>query len=209
MCQAKEYAVSDIRGYMQDSQGRLVPMDRVKDIDKLRDQTVKEIVNKAKNMQEAIVRFKSEIKSDLVSYMSLSFEMYGRKFGGEKGNLRIVSYDGSVCIDLDVNKMLCFDERLQIAKSIIDDCITRWAQGSSSELRALIQDAFQVDHQGAVNTARILGLRRLNIEDPQCKQAMDAINESIQILGTKEYIRFYVRDEQGKYQQISLAFAAL
>ncbi|MDR2392856.1 MAG: DUF3164 family protein [Treponema sp.] len=196
-------------GYMQDSQGRLVPVDRVKDIDKLRDQTVKEIVTKAQNMQETITRFKAEIKSDLVSYLSLSYEKYGRKFGGKKGNIRMVSYDGSLRLDLDVNKTLCFDERLQIAKSLIDDCITRWAQGSSSELKALIQDAFQVDHQGTVNTARILGLRRLNIEDPQWKRAMEAINDSIQIIGAKEYIRFYIRDEQGKYQPISLDFAAL
>jgi hypothetical protein len=198
-----------INGYMQDSQGRLVPLDKVKDIDKLRDQTVKELVTKARNMRETIARFKAEIRNDLVSYLSLSFEKYGRAFGGKKGNMRLVSYDGSLRLDLDVNKTICFDERLQLAKGFIDECITRWAQGSSNEIRALVQDAFQVDHQGTVNTARILGLRRLNIEDPQWKQAMEAISDSIQIMGTKEYIRFYMRDERGKYQPISLDFAAM
>lgn len=194
---------------MQDSQGRLVPLDKVKDIEKLRDQTVKELVNRALNMQETIARFKAELKSDLVSYLTLSFEKYGRTFGGKKGNIRLISYDGKLRIDLDVNKTICFDERLQIAKGLIDDCINRWAQGSCSEIKALVLDAFQVDHQGTVNMGRILGLRRLNIEDTQWKQAMDAIGDSIQIIGTKEYIRFYIRDERGKYQPISLDFAAL
>lgn len=200
---------NSMSGYMQDSQGRFVPTDKVKDIDKLRDQTVREIVDKAKKMQEAIAQFKAEIRSDLFSYLSLSYEKYGKKFGGKKGNVTMSSYDGSLRLHLAVSETVYFDERLQAAKGLIDDCITRWAKGASSEIRALVNDAFQVDRQGTVNTARILGLRRLEIADPQWKQAMDAIGDSIQVSGTKEYLRFYFRDERGKYQPISLDFAAM
>jgi hypothetical protein len=62
---------------------------------------------------------------------------------------------------------------------------------------------------GSVNTARILGLRRLAIDDVQWQQAMEAISDAIQVSGTKEYLRFYTRDESGKYQQIPLDFAAM
>jgi hypothetical protein len=196
-------------GYMQDSQGRLVPVDKVKDIDKLRDQTVREIVDKAKKMQETLAKFKSEIRDDLFSYLSLSYEKYGKKFGGKKGNVTVCSYDGNLRLNLAVDETVYFDERLQVAKGLIDDCITRWSQGSSSEIRALIHDAFQVDRQGAVNTARILGLRRLEIDDPQWKKAMEAISDSIQVSGSKEYLRFYTRDETGKYLPIALDFAVL
>jgi hypothetical protein len=196
-------------GYMQDSQGRLVPTDKVKDLDKLRDQTVRGIVEKARKLQETIATGKAEIREDLVAYLTLSFEKYGRKFGGTKGNISMSSYDGSLKLDLSIEKTICFDERLQTAKELIDECITRWAKDSCSEIRALVNDAFQVDRQGAVNTARILGLRRLEISDPQWKQAMDAISNSLQLSGTKEYLRFYTRDERGKYQGMSLDFAAL
>ena len=200
---------NSMSGYMQDSQGRLVPIDKVKDIDKLRDQTVREIVDKAKKMQESLAQFKAEIRGDLFSYLSLSFEKYGKKFGGKKGNVTVCSYDGNLRLHPAVNETVYFDERLQIAKGLIDECITRRAQGSSGEIRALIHDAFQVDCQGAVNTARILGLRRLEIDDPQWKEAMEAISDSIQVSGTKEYLRFYVRDETGKYQPIHLDFAVM
>jgi hypothetical protein len=200
---------NSMNGYMQDSQGRFVPVDKVKDIDKLRDQTVKEIVDKVKKMQEVLAKFKTEVRNDLFSYLSLSYEKYGKKFGGKKGNVTMSSYDGSLRILLAVSDTIYFDERLQVAKGLIDDCINRWARGSSSEIRALVNDAFQVDRQGTVNTARILGLRRLEIDDPQWKQAMDAISDSIQISGTKEYLRFYVRDTTGKYQAIPLDFVAM
>ena len=196
-------------GYMQDSQGRLVPIDKVKDIDKLRDQTVKELLQKATVMRDTLAKFKAEVRADLFSYLSLSFERYGKKFGGKKGNITMTSYDGTLRVDLSMDKTIRFDEGLQIAKSLIDECITRWAKDSCSEIRALVNDAFQVDRQGTVNTARILGLRRLAIDDPQWKEAMEAISEAIQVSGTKEYLRFYVREENGKYQPIALDFAAL
>jgi hypothetical protein len=211
----KEHAMNSsttsnsMNGYMQDSQGRLVPADKVKDIDKLRDQTVREIVDKAQKMQKTIAKFKAEIRNDLLSYLSLSYEKYGRKFGGKKGNVTMSSYDGSLRLIMAVNETVYFDERLQIAKGLIDSCITRWAQGSSNEIKALVNDAFQVDYQGTVNVARVLGLRRLEIDDPEWKQAMIAISDSIQVSGTKEYLRFYIRDETGKYQSIPLDFAAI
>jgi hypothetical protein len=37
---------------------------------------------------------------------------------------------------------------------------------------------------------------------------MEAISDSIQVSGAKEYLRFYVRDETGKYLPIHLDFAA-
>ncbi|MDR1506452.1 MAG: DUF3164 family protein, partial [Treponema sp.] len=59
------------------------------------------------------------------------------------------------------------------------------------------------------NTARVLGLRRLEIHDPDWQKAMRAITESIQVSGSKQYLRFYERNENGEYRQIPLDVAAL
>jgi hypothetical protein len=196
-------------GYMNDSRGRLVPVEMVSDIDKLRDQTVKEIAAIALETRNKLAAFKKAIREELVSFLSLSAERYGKKYGGQKGNVTLTSYDGSLRLILAVNESIFFDERLQVAKDIIDDCIMRWSEGSRDEIRALVADAFYVDKTGKLNTARILGLRRLNIQDPQWQEAMQAISDSIQIVGSKEYLRIYTRDEDGKYEQVPLDIAAL
>ena len=101
-----------------------------------------------------------------------------------------------------MNDSITFDERLQIARGIIGDCLNRWSDGARPEIRLLVNDAFQVDKTGKVSTARVLGLRRLEISDPDWQKAMQAITESIQIAGSKQYLRFYVRDENGECRQI-------
>ena len=196
-------------GYMNDSQGRLIPTEMVSELDRLRDQTVREIVGKSLAMRDTLAQFKAGIRDELTAYLSLSAERYGKKYGGRKGNITLSSYDGQLRLVLSINESIAFDERLQIAKGIVDECITRWAVGSREAIRALVADAFYVDKAGKINTARILGLRRLDIQDAQWQQAMDAISDSIQITGSKEYLRIYTRDENGVYRQVPLDIAAL
>jgi len=195
--------------YMNDSQGRKVPIEHVSDLDKLRDQTVKSIAAKALAQRDTLAVFKRELRDELMAFLDLSSGQYGKAYGGKKGNVSLMSYDGRYKLLLAVNENIVFDERLQVAKGIIDECITRWSTGARSEIRALVNDAFYVDKAGNINTARILGLRRLDIQDADWQKAMQAITDSIQVSGSKEYLRVYERDERGEYRQVALDVAAL
>jgi hypothetical protein len=197
-------------GYMQDAQGRLVPESLVKPIDKARDQLVKELMVKAITVKSTLVDFKKATFADIAAFIDLSLEQYDTKLGGKKGNVTLFSFDGKYKVQFAVSENIQFDERLQAAKSLIDECITEWSQGSSPEIQVLVQDAFKTDSEGNLNHGRILGLRRLDITDERWKRAMQAIGESVQVVGSKQYVRFYQRrDETDQYDAIVLDMAAL
>ena len=197
------------KNFMTDSQGRQVPADLVSEIDKLRDQTVRRIADEAMKMKRVLEEFKQKIRDDIFTFVDLSARQYGKTWGGKKGNITLATYDGQYRLVVAMNEQLVFDERLQIARELIGDCIEKWSKGSRSEIRLLVQDAFQVDKAGKINTARVLGLRRLDIQDPDWQKAMAAITDSIQVSGSKQYLRFYERNGQGEYVQIPLDVAAL
>ncbi len=196
-------------GYMRDAQDRLVPVGSIKDVDKARDSLVREIAGRALALREAMKGFRDDAMGDLAAFVELSAEQYGAKVGGNKGNLTLTSYDGAFKIQRQVSETLVFDERLQAAKSLIDECITEWTAGSRDEIRALINDAFQVDSTGRINTGRVLSLRRLKIDDERWHRAMQAVSDSLQVAGSKAYIRVYARRADGKYEPIALDLAAL
>ncbi|WEH92951.1 DUF3164 family protein [Acinetobacter soli] len=127
--------------------------------------------------------------------------------GGAKGNLTLFSFDGKYKIVRQIQDSIRFDERLQAAKALIDECIQSWSANSNDYLKVLVNDAFQVDKEGKISTGRVLGLRRHNIDDTKWQKAMQAISDSIIVTDSKNYVRFYERDEDGKYQPISLDFA--
>jgi hypothetical protein len=196
-------------GYMKNSKGGLDPVSMVKDVDKARDDLVKDVVRKTLSMSEKLRELKEEMFGDIRAFVELSAEQYGVKFGGEKGNMQFLSYDGEFKVLVAVNELISFDERLQVAKELIDACITDWSKDSRSEIQALVNDAFYVGKAGKINTNRILGLRRLSIDDLRWKKAMEAIGDSIQVSESKEYIRVYHRNNRGEYDLINLDVARL
>ncbi|KGQ28589.1 DUF3164 family protein [Gallibacterium anatis] len=200
----------DGKTYWQDAKGNLTPEELVKEIDKERDALVQEWVEKAKALNTEISRFKGGIFGDIQAFVELSAEKYGAKLGGNKGNVTLYSYDGKYKIQRAINDHLQFDERIQAAKALIDECLNEWSEGSRPELKALIERAFNVDKEGNLNTSRILGLRRVDIKDPRWLNAMQAISESVQVVNSKAYVRVYERvGDSDQYQPISLDVAGV
>lgn len=196
-------------GYWQDANGNLVPESKVKDIDKLRDQVVRELCVSAKQQQHGLRTFKINAMQEVATLIITSMEQYGVKSGGIKGNVTLLSFDGRYKLQRQMADHIAFGEQLQAAKALIDQCVTRWSEGANANLQTIVMDAFQVDREGKINTGRVLALRRLAIDDKDWLQAMQAISDSIQIASTKPYIRFYERDEHGVYQPIALDLAAV
>lgn len=195
--------------YMPDATGRLTPIAQIRPIDMARHELVLEKVAKAKALQKQLRDLKYELLDDIEAFVEMSAERYGVTLGGKKGNVTLASFDGVFQLTRQISEHLVFDEGLQAAKALIDECLRSWTAGSPSELRAIIDQAFQVDKEGRINTARILGLRRLDIADERWRRAMTAISESLQVTGTRSYVRVYERDVHGRYNAIPLDMAAL
>ncbi|MDN7916167.1 DUF3164 family protein [Burkholderia cepacia] len=197
-------------GYVMDARGRLVPESMIAPIDQLRDQTITSLIDDAKRLQSSMADFKARAFGDIAAFVEASHEQYGVKVGGAKGNISLITFDGRYKIVRQIAEHLQFDERLQAAKELIDECLREWTAGSNDKVKVLINEAFQVDKEGNVNTGRILALRRLAIDDPKWTKAMRAIVDSIRPTGSKPYVRLYERVEgTEEYRAISLDLAAI
>lgn len=194
-------------GYRQDAHGRLVAEDQIKPIDKARDELVLEIVKRAREVEAVLADFKRRAFDDIAAFVQLSAEEYGARLGGTKGNVTLLSFDGRFKVLRAIAENITFDERLQAAKALIDECLREWTEGARTEVRTLVQDAFRVDAAGNIRTGQVLGLRRLDITDARWLRAMQAISEAVQVVGSKSYVRVYERDANGRYHAITLDVA--
>ena len=197
-------------GYWRDARGALVPVDLIKPIDKQRDQLVREIVTQAQQLNELMAQFKGRSFGDIEAFVDLSLQEYGTRLGGKKGNVSLTTFDGKYKILRANADNINFDERIQAAKELIDECVAEWVTGARPEIKAIIDNAFAVDKQGKISIGRVLNLRRLDIKDPRWIKAMDAIGDSLQVVGSTSYIRVYERvGESENYRQIPLDIAAV
>lgn len=195
-------------GYRQNANGDLVLLENIKEIDLMRDELVQGIAATAMERSGELATFKASVMDQIQAFVSASAERYKVKMGGAKGNLTLFSFDGRFKVQVASQDSLAFDERLQVAQELINKCVKRWSEGSRPEILALVNDAFQVDQAGNISIRRVLGLRKLDITDKDWKRAMDAISDSVQVTGSKSYIRVYERQASGEYKPIPLDVAA-
>lgn len=199
----------DGKTYMRDAKGGLMPVERVRDTDKLEDQMVRKLLGYALDLNAQIARFKNHCHGDVAAFLQLLAEQYGTEKGGKKGNLTLTSYDGTMKVQVAVADRITFGAELQIAKQLIDECIAAWSDGARSELRALVNEAFNTEKEGEVSRDAMFRLMRVQIEDERWLRAMQAIRDSIRVTGSKSYVRFYRRPSpEANWEAVSIDLAA-
>jgi Protein of unknown function (DUF3164) len=181
------------RTFMADAKGNLVPVGMIKPQHLMEDQLVRDEIGWAVALSEQITRFKQHLFDNLGAFEALLAEHYGAKIGGKKGNKTLMTVDALMKITVQVADNIVFGPELQIAKTLVDECLNEWATGSRDEIRTIVTRAFNTDKAGQINRAEIFMLLRLDIDDARWKWAMDAIRDAMRVEGSKTYVRAHIR----------------
>lgn len=196
--------------YMRDAKGSLVPLELVKPADKLEDETVRKVIGHAFDLSDQITRFRGHTMTDLGEFDALLAQEYKVKKGGKKGNRTYQTFDGLQKVVVQVQDTVDFGPQLQQAKTLLDECMNEWAADARPEIQAIITRAFNTDKEGKVNRSEIFMLLRLDIIDDRWQEAMRAIREAMRVSCSKEYVRFYTRNNpEAPWQSISINIAAV
>ena len=201
----KEYK-TEINGseMMIDAQVRYVPCDTISAVDLLRDELIRSLIPEVEEISKKLAELKAKAFKDVDDFLALSASQYGVKSKAIKGNITLKTFNGEYEVRLASADNIEFDEQLQVAKELIDECLTEWCDGANAKLAVIVKDAFKVDRKGRLDKNRILGLRKYEIEDEKWKRAMEAIGNSVSVTGRRRYIRFFRIDDSGREYQIQL-----
>lgn len=205
-------AKKDSKGNWLDPRGKSVPPKYIPIVEKQRDKCVEDIHSITDKMEAQMQKAKEAVMQRLNDYVSWLEKETGAKREG-KGNLTLTNFAGDKQIELKINDLIDFDERLGLAKTKIDECLTEWSEGSRDEIALIVRQAFNLDKKGNVNRAMIVRLLGFEIKDKRWKEAMDLIRHSMQVRGTKQYLQINrkVKADSGLEQWTSanLNFSAM
>jgi hypothetical protein len=194
-------------GFWKDAKGNLVAPENVRESDKLADEVVRDLFAEAKKINATLTSFKQKALDDIRTHLALVVEKYDVKLRGKKGNRVLSTFDGSIKVTINIQDRIRFGEELVAAELLINECMAEWTHDANPNLRTIVEKAFQADSEGKISVYRVLDLLRLQIDDERWRKAMKAIQDSIRVIDSKEYVRIYTRDENGEYQALSLNIA--
>ena len=199
-------------GFWIDKKGEKVHPDLIKADDKLKDDVVEKLCQKAKGVSQHIFDFKQLAFSEVEEFYNLLLEKYkvDIKKNSKKGNLTLENYSGTFKVIIAVADRIAFDEKLTIAKTKIDEYLHEVTENASADIQTLITKAFEVDKKGDISPKKIMALKAYDIKHKKWLEAMGIIDEATEIVSSKNYIRFYSRKRiEDAYVQIQLDIAGV
>lgn len=203
-----EHIVPD--GYKRNAAGHLVPEANIKEQDLLRDDLVNGLSKEAIALSDAMAAFKKKALTEIGGLVTVAGDRYGVNLGGKKGNVSLLSFDGSLKVTRQYHELVAFTEEVEAAKALIDSCLERWSEGADANIKAVVSQAFRTNTKGEIKTGKVLDLMRMDIDDEEWTRAMNALKDALQSVGTAVYVRFYQRvGESDNYRPISLDIASL
>ena len=192
-------------GYMENGLGHLVPVANVPALDVLRDETVRELVGRAEETGRAVAEFRALAAARVAGFCEMSSEAYGVAICGEKGNVTLTSFDGSMRVTRARADEISFTEEVRVTRELCFRCIEKWSAGANANLATLVRKSFETDKDGHLSASKILSLRSYEITgDADWDAAMAALDGAIQVIGSRQYVRFYRRGPDGKYAQVGV-----
>lgn len=201
-------AKKDKQGNWLDAKGTPVPEKYVPVMDKKRDAMVESVFKKVEKLSDQMAKCKVEVVKALDKYLD-ELAKDNRIKEGWKGNILLANFAGDQVIERNSSDLIAFDEKLQMVKTQVDKWISERMKDADSDLAKVISQAFNVDKRGRVNTAMLLKLLHLDIEDPMWKKAMTLLKESIIVKSTKTALIFrrkVLTDSGETWQNIILNF---
>lgn len=196
--------------FLINQKGHHVPLAAIRETDLIRHEFVLAAIQKATEQRQALKTFKAEQMAQMDAFVQLLAQEYQVPLGGKKGNVTLRSFDHKQRVVMQVQESIELGPELLIAKELIDECLNEWSQGANENLKAVIEQTFATDKKGKVSVQKVLGLRRLTINDDSGKwqQAMEIIADAIEVVDSSRFIRFYTTVGEQEHA-ISLDIAKL
>jgi hypothetical protein len=191
------------------SNGNFIPKKNIPKIYRERDKVVMKITKRMEKLERQMKAVKAANFKDVDAYLAKLAKTNGVQ-KDIKGNITLSSYDNLYRVELNRNEIEGFDEQLNVAKQLIDECIIKWSKGSDKNLIPVITEAFKLDNNKRFNTNAIWNLTKLNIKDPTWKKAVDLITNSRQKVGSKQYMQVASRkSHKSLFKSINMNFSSM
>ena len=199
-------------GQWRNKEGAFVHKDMVTVDKQLEDEVVERLTAGAIELQAFLIGFKTQAFEECYSFVDLLRQKYNmERITSKSGTVTLKSFDGTKVVEIQVAKLISFDQKLSLAKEKIDEYLTEKTTGADAEIQTLITRVFDVKN-GKVDAKQILSLKSYPITHPLWKEAMSMIDDATEIAGTKSYIRFKHRrnnEVDGPLEHIVLDLAGL
>jgi len=190
---------------IEDSQGRLCATSMFSEIDLARDLMVKTEVEIAMNRKDELQKYQSDLLKTIADFFEKSAREYGLEKINPENGMTLTSINGLNKIIIVKTKTTLTNEKILIAKSLLDEMIEKRGTGLDEFFKSLILDAFESSATGQIRVDKIIDLRNKACNYPEWSAIKKALDNATTSIFKKRYLNFYHRESiKNDWEKIQL-----
>lgn len=196
-----------------DEAGNSIPFNRTTKSERIKERLANKILKEAQKVNASLEALKKLVDNAVNEVIEECRKENGVKLEG-KGNYTWYNFNRSIKIETNINELIKFDEiLLESAKEKLLGLIREYTSGDDF-IKSIVEQAFQTN-TGKLDTKRILGLKKQTdrIKNEQIRmvwqEAMNLIDKSISRPDSKKYMKVFLKNSEGEYENIQLNFSSI
>ena len=110
------------KGMWRNKEGDFIHPDMITPDKQLEDETVESIVKGALVLQKQMIEFKAKAFEECYGFVDLLRQKYNmERITSKSGTVTLKNFDGTKIVEIQVSKLISFDQKLSLAKEKIDE----------------------------------------------------------------------------------------
>jgi hypothetical protein len=193
-----------------DESGTEIPYNRTTKSERLNERSTVKVVRAALDVNKRLKSLNdliTELSEEAYEAYMLSKDIKKKS----KGNWDWYNFDRSIKIEISVNQPIVFDSlTITAAKEKLDEFLDNQLSSKNEFVKAMVIEAFETS-RGAIDTKKVMSLTKheKRVNNVLFSEAVALINQAIRRPKSKTYRRVWVKDEEGKYQNVELNLSSL
>lgn len=175
-----------------------------------KDNAINYALSKVRTLHNQMKEFKATCVQEFRELRDRAFELQNQE-PKEQKRFAVVSKCGMFKVVVDNQEIKAFDEHAEVAINTIKDVLRDKFEQRNKTMYKIINDILIKNNEGDYDERLVAKLRKheSDIDDPRFSKALDELSKSYYTTGSATYVRFYEKNDAGKFKDITLQFSAL
>ena len=195
----------------QDEKGIQIPYSRTTKVERLMERQSGKLMSEALKINTKLSVFKEQMRAVCHEVYDAFMAENNNSEKQRKGNFTWYNFDRSIKVEVNINERIEFDDlNITACKDKLDQFLSANVEAKNEFIKQLVLDAFETS-RGNMDAKKVMSLLRYKskIKAPLFQEAMTLLENSIRRPDSKTYFRVWVKNEEGKYDNIDLNFSSI
>lgn len=207
-----QYPPEQLKAALAQSEAKKLQQEKKKreQYERMKEEKIAEYIKDSSNLNFELAAFKDEVLGGMKWLKAKMLEM-GDAQDTERGNFTVKSADGNSKIEYKNHVLKEFDETVELAEQKLKEYLDTTVKKRNKAHHEMIMQLLERGGDGKLNPelmGKLLSLE-LKINHPVFSEAVKLFGTSYKEVGSKTYIRFYKKDGEKGWDNISLNFSSI